>query len=251
MKKSLNKPECITFWASVLLYILISMFCQIGIPQEPVYYKAIEQNFYFNSVVTYLIPLIVIFMGWQMTSRYWFSSFREWQLLRNKKKYCWQQVKRLFIVAVLFTLISWILTMPFVKLTSFIGVTAQDYHEPFTFSNGLLYIFGHGVGMFIAILIAILINFEIMMVPLISNYCFKKQWQVFAFSVSIVTFLPILLFGLGIIPEQWVSYNLIGLFDTAERVSQLQAPFCFLFLVLMIEIILLYLINKYRERTSY
>ncbi len=163
------------------------------------------------------MPLLLLALGYQIATPYWFSSFREWSLLRSKSKIIFKQIKSGLLLSVVFVFVSWLTTMLILLIfTSNIRVLPTK--------TGLIGLLGPITGMILLLIVTIVVDFGIILLPLIGNLFLKRKWQVLVFAILVNFFLPILLFTLHLLPENDMPINLLYGFVNAAKLTDLVIP---------------------------
>ncbi|MDF7669433.1 MULTISPECIES: hypothetical protein [unclassified Lactobacillus] len=243
--RGVNKISWLIFTTAIIIYAALVLIVNNKIAVGyPLYYRAIEGNFSPIYFEYNFIPVIIIFLGYQIATPYWFTSFREWSLLRSKHNIIFEQIKNSFVITVSFVFVSW--------LVSYILLLIFNGSNPILpIKTGLIGFSGSFLGTVGLLLVTVVVDFGIILLPLICNLFLKKKWQVFALAILLNFFLPIFLFMLKILPEADMPINLLNIFTTATKPNQLLQPIILIIVTVICEIVIIYGLNKFHERTEY
>ncbi|GFZ26386.1 hypothetical protein [Lactobacillus corticis] len=244
-RKTLYRIEPYYFWLMVVISVAFTFWKASQAMGEAGYLEAVYMIFNDTSMYVLVIPIL---LGYRLITFYWFTSDKEWSLVREQKsfKVISKQLQSVLYYSCLYTVVTLLISS--VLLTGFFKIRG-DRMFPWT---GWFAVRSFG-GYLLLVLANWLYNFLLMLVPFVFVYLAKKKWQVLVGSILVVYVLPILLFNVGILPEEYVPFgltrNLLG--AKASETNLVVQVYGYFLVVILIELVLIYLINLYLERRSY
>ena len=227
------------------VYLLANILANLnmGVSIDPLY-RALDLNFSPISFYGNIIPLVLIYIGYKLIAPYWFTSFKNWYLIRKNRSALREQLLSLLKYTIVYTVISWIITV--IVLQVFMPVHfINPYKGVFSYLNNYL-------ADFLLLLITIIYNYGLVLLPLIVAFLVKNNWQVLVISIVINFFLPILLFMLRILPENLMPINLMYEFvDGVGATTNYEFLTLGILAIVIIEVTIIIAIYNYKESSEF
>lgn len=250
-RHNILKPELIYLILAILVYIIAVFTLNMhNLGGEPFYLRAIEPVFSPASVLELAMPIIPILIAYQIIDYYWFTSVKEWTLVRigSSKQLFKKELAILSKKIGSYTLLAWLFSCLTLYLQSFL----LNYRN-FPVTTGVISEYGSGFGIIILLMAAFLTNLAIALLTVVFTFIANKKWQVLVGSVLTEMVLPILLFEINLLPENLMPINILNQLIIAESNKQTATltAFAFLAVVLLVEGLIITLCVKVRDRKGY
>lgn len=238
-----------------LLYQLgaIVIFCgitlianlQIG-AGNPIYIRALEQYLSPINFFSLLLPLLPLFLSYKIITPYWFTDFREWQLIRGKTPFWKKQFIAVAKNCLLYTFGAY-----FSSVLLLLAFTGNVRTLPVT--TGIVSIIGPFLGTIILLVTIFLINYGIMLLPLLLALVLRKSWQVLVIATILYFFLPIILFSVSVLPEQMLPINIYYQLLNSSRsdIEAIVSSVTSIVGFIVIEVGLIFTVVRIKERKEY
>lgn len=236
---------------SVLVYLVGLVIDNYNvIAGSPSYYRALIPVYSSISILFFVYPILVIALSYLAITNYWFTSYKEWLLIRlnNSNTLLKRQFIKLIENSIVFTFLIWILgTGVLVCLDKITNFTNLPVHQ------GIIAVFGNKLGLILCLILTILYNVDLMLLPMILNYLVNKKWQVLFGAILIELFLPILLFNLDIIPEKYLTFAVLNnvILANNNELDKVLISFLLVIIVLILELVIIFGINLIKRRRKF
>lgn len=188
----------------IILIVGLSLFTANQFAQVSPFWHALFIYFDAMDAQNLILPLLTFFLVYTITAPIWFTDFKDWLILRTGIQPLVKYTYQLVFTYVLSTYLLGILT----SMVS-LGLIYFARFSPWTSQSGIL----GRLPIWQSLLLSILIIFtnitcQIMISLAILPWC-HKGWQLIILSYFIYEIGPILLFIVGILPEQWIPISIL------------------------------------------
>ncbi|MFT8337045.1 hypothetical protein [Schleiferilactobacillus harbinensis] len=206
------------FWLLLLLASSAEAVLMLGaigrvVGGSPLAVMAITQQFSPISVLAIFLPVVGIALGYVYFTPAYFTSWRDWWLLRQRRGKIKELVSFAIVTPVVYVLLSYVLTYLMLM------IQVNGPYRALPWRTGVSHLFGSAGGLAFLLTDAVLIVFSQFGLVLLFTLIVRKKWQVFILALTTYSVLPILLFILHILPETGLPIVLYGRLINAPALS--------------------------------
>ncbi|ERL64943.1 hypothetical protein [Schleiferilactobacillus shenzhenensis] len=195
------------YWRAIILAAVVEGVMLVGSVGRiarglPIFIVALAPNFSAVAVLSLFLPVVGIGLAYVLLVPTYFSSVREWWLLRQGRSRVIGVVGVLMVAAVAYTVTSWLVA------ATILAVALHGHYWADPLTSGIGNLLGPiSTTLFLLFFVVLIVLVQFASVPLVMLLV-RKKWQVFVIALALIILLPILLFMLQLLPEPQMPVNI-------------------------------------------